>query len=102
MLEMLIGALILLVGVVVGFGISSVSTEKAHEETRDMITNYNGDVTNNYGDMPQELTYDEGTLFKVRQVLADELEIFDLETSEVDGIIASFQNAGILFRERAK
>ena len=110
MLEMIIGALIILVGVVVGFGISSVSTEKAreepyeetYEETRDMITNYNGDVVNNYGDMPQELTYDEGTLFKVRQVLADELEIFGLETSEVDGIIASFQNAGILFRERAK
>ena len=51
MLEMLIGALILLVGVVVGFGISSVSTEKAREETRDLITNYNGDVTNNYGEM---------------------------------------------------
>ena len=102
MLEMIIGALIILVGVVVGFGISSVSTEKALEKSNDMITNYNGDVVNNYGDMPQELTYDEGTLFKVRQVLADELEIFGLETSEVDGIIASFQNAGILFRERAK
>ena len=102
MLEMIIGALILLVGVVVGFGISSVSTEKALEKTSDVNTNYNGDVVNNYGDMPQELTYDEGTLFKVRQVLVDELEVFDLETSEVDGIIASFQNAGILFRERAK
>ena len=102
MLEMIIGALILLVGVVVGFGISSVSTEKALEKTSDVNTDYNGDVVNNYGDMPQELTYDEGTLFKVRQVLVDELEVFDLETSEVDGIIASFQNAGILFRERAK
>lgn len=51
MLEMLIGALILLVGVVVGFGISSASTEKAHEKTSDVITNYNGDVTNNYGEM---------------------------------------------------
>lgn len=102
MLEMIIGALLLLVGVVVGFGISSVATEKALEKTNDMTTHYNGDVTNNYGEMPQELTYDEGTLFKVRKVLVDGLEAIDLRTSDVDGIITRFQNAGILFRERAK
>lgn len=97
MLEIFVGAAILFVGVVVGFSLAK--SDKAKDE---VITSYNGDVIHNYGEMPQELTYDEGTLFKVRKVLADELGTSFLNAKSIDDVITGFQNAGILFRERAK
>lgn len=97
MLDIIVGAVILFVGVIVGFSLAKTDTAKD-----EIITSYNGDVINHYGETPEELTYDEETLFKVRKVLVDELAALDLKTCEVDGIIAGFLNAGILFRERAK
>lgn len=99
MLEIIVGALILLAGVIIGFALASA---KAAETDGEMTTTYNGDVINNYGEMPQELTYDEGTLFKVRKVLVNELAAIHLNDQDLTDIITGFQNEGILFRERAK
>lgn len=97
MLEILVGAAILFVGVIVGFALAK--TEKPDDS---MTTNYNGNVTNHYGEVLAELPHDEGTLFKVRRVLEDELANDHLTAPRVTDIITSLQNAGILFRERAK
>lgn len=97
MLEILVGAAILLVGVIIGFALAK--TDKSEDA---MTTNYNGDVIHNYGEMQPELTHDEDTLFKVRRVLEDELASDHLNDQYINDIIMGFQNAGILFRERAK
>lgn len=47
--------------------------------------------------MNENLTYDEGTLFKVYDALAE----VGLERQQVIDAVSLMQNAGILFREQA-